>query len=56
MRHLIATSIIIITPSMTITKSICSGNLGENIFTAGDFGVGASPVVIEDPNIEPGYD
>ncbi len=38
-----------------ITQGICSGNLGENIFTAGDFGSGTAPVVLTNPNIAPGY-
>ena len=37
------------------SQDICSGNLGENIFTQGDFGSGSAPVVTIDPNIAPGY-
>ena len=33
----------------------CDGNLGENIFTEGDFGSGAINVPINNPNIAPGY-
>ena len=34
---------------------VCSGNLGENIFTRGDFGSGPDPVLQDDPLIAPGY-
>lgn len=34
---------------------VCSGNLGENIFTDGDFGTGNTNVVSTDPQIAPGY-
>ncbi len=34
---------------------ICTGNLGENIFEAGDFGSGAANVVGVDPMIAPGF-
>ena len=33
----------------------CTGNIGENIFTEGDFGVGAANILIPDPGIAPGY-
>lgn len=33
----------------------CTGNLGENIFEDGDFGSGASNVLLTDPGIAPGY-
>lgn len=33
----------------------CSGNLGENIFTAGDFGSGTANIPSQDPGIAPGY-
>lgn len=36
-------------------QEICSGNLGDNIFERGDFGSGAAPVLLIDPNIAPGY-
>ena len=39
----------------TIFLDGCSGILGENIFTEGDFGTGASNVVVNNPNIAPGY-
>jgi gliding motility-associated-like protein len=41
---------------MVLAQGICSGNLGENIFTDGDFGSGSAPVVISNPNIAPGYE
>ena len=33
----------------------CTGNLGENIFTDGDFGAGPANIVPVDPQIAPGY-
>ncbi len=38
-----------------LTYSQCSGNLGDNIFTDGDFGSGVSNILIPDPQIAPGY-
>ncbi|MBK8492624.1 MAG: gliding motility-associated C-terminal domain-containing protein [Saprospirales bacterium] len=34
---------------------ICDGNLGENIFTEGDFGSGLANIPLTDPQIAPGY-
>ncbi|GJM33696.1 MAG: hypothetical protein DHS20C18_26970 [Saprospiraceae bacterium] len=34
---------------------ICTGNLGENIFTSGDFGTGTANVLPGNPSIAPGY-
>lgn len=34
---------------------ICNGNLGDNIFEAGDFGSGTDNVLQENPRIAPGY-
>ena len=34
---------------------VCSGNLGENIFTDGDFGEGSLNIPSTDPGIAPGY-
>ncbi|MEZ4934880.1 MAG: gliding motility-associated C-terminal domain-containing protein [Saprospiraceae bacterium] len=34
---------------------ICDGNLGENIFTEGDFGSGPANVLLPNPQIAPGY-
>ena len=36
-------------------SQVCEGNLGENIFSDGDFGRGNTNVVSTDPNIAPGY-
>ena len=36
-------------------QEVCTGNLGENIFEAGDFGSGASNLIPFDPGIAPGY-
>ncbi len=34
---------------------ICDGELGENIFTEGDFGSGTANIIPTDPQIAPGY-
>ena len=34
---------------------LCEGNLGENIFTQGDFGSGEANIPATDPGIAPGY-
>ncbi|MEL6675204.1 MAG: gliding motility-associated C-terminal domain-containing protein [Bacteroidota bacterium] len=34
---------------------VCQGNLGENIFTEGDFGEGTANILLPNPNIAPGY-
>ncbi len=36
-------------------SSQCGGNLGENIFTNGDFGSGTANILTPDPQIAPGY-
>ncbi len=46
---------LLINASIAFAQGICSGNLGDNIFTDGDFGSGNTPVVINNPNIAPGY-
>ena len=33
----------------------CTGNLGENIFTDGDFGSGPANILLPDPRIAPGF-
>lgn len=38
-----------------VNAQTCTGNLGENIFTAGDFGSGTANIVQADPNIAPGF-
>lgn len=39
----------------SLTAQVCTGNLGENIFTAGDFGTGTDNVVLTNPLIAPGF-
>lgn len=39
----------------SLKAQICDGNLGENIFTNGDFGRGPQNVLSTDPGIAPGY-
>ena len=39
----------------TGVRAQCSGNLGENIFTDGDFGSGERNVLATDPGIAPGF-
>ena len=34
---------------------VCTGNLGDNIFEAGDFGTGTANILLPDPRIAPGY-
>jgi len=41
--------------SCSLTAQICDGNLGENIFEEGDFGEGEANLVVNNPNIAPGY-
>lgn len=41
--------------SITNAQGVCSGNLGENIFTRGDFGSGQDAVLLNDPEIAAGY-
>lgn len=38
-----------------IAAQQCEGNLGENIFTRGDFGSGSENIPNQDPQIAPGY-
>ena len=54
MKHII-TVFLLFVATILISQGICSGNLGENIFTSGDFGSGNLPVVLTNPNIAPGY-
>lgn len=42
-------------PISGITQQICDGNLGENIFTEGDFGTGTANVPPSSTGIAPGY-
>ena len=41
--------------SENTSAQTCDGYLGENIYTAGDFGSGTDSIVQSDPNIAPGY-
>ena len=36
-------------------QNLCEGSLGNNIFTAGDFGAGTANIPSADPGIAPGY-
>jgi len=38
-----------------LSAQVCSGNLGENIFSDGDFGSGVSNIVSPDPGIAPSF-
>ncbi len=38
-----------------VNGQVCEGNLGENIFSDGDFGSGASNILNPNPQIAPGY-
>ena len=44
-----------LTLSTANSQSLCDGNLGENIFEAGDFGSGTANLITVDPNIAPGF-
>jgi gliding motility-associated-like protein len=37
------------------SAQVCGGNIGENIFTNGDFGSGSANILQTDPMIAPGY-
>lgn len=39
----------------TLQAQVCSGNIGENIFSDGDFGSGTANLLTPDPMIAPGY-
>ena len=56
MKQHIALFFLLLNAFVAMSQEICSGNLGDNIFTDGDFGSGTAPVVIDNPNIAPGYD
>ncbi|MBP9872806.1 MAG: hypothetical protein KBC60_02155, partial [Haliscomenobacter sp.] len=36
-------------------STLCTGNLGSNIFLRGNFGSGPSNVLLPDPKLAPGY-
>ncbi len=37
------------------TSQVCEGNLGDNLFPAGDFGSGTANIILFNPGIAPGY-
>ncbi|MCP3932374.1 MAG: gliding motility-associated C-terminal domain-containing protein [Bacteroidetes bacterium] len=45
----------LVAPILLHGQQICEGNLGENIFTSGDFGSGSATILAQDPGIAPGY-
>ena len=48
----------LILPLLALTTTLtgqCDGNLGDNIFEAGDFGSGTANVLTPDPRIAPGF-
>ncbi len=45
----------LLTMSTVVIGQICEGNLGENIFTQGDFGKGTANILQLNPQIAPGY-
>jgi gliding motility-associated-like protein len=53
--RIIALTAILLLFDLHVDAQTCTGNLGENIFTAGDFGSGAANVVLIDPLIAPGF-
>lgn len=54
-RFIILTCLILVLICNHNHAQICEGNLGENIFTDGDFGTGAANILQTDPMIAPGY-
>ncbi|HEY3385340.1 MAG TPA: hypothetical protein VGK46_02450 [Saprospiraceae bacterium] len=40
---------------LSAQPALCGGNLGDNIFLAGDFGSGSPAIYPEDPNLAPGF-
>ncbi|MGK0316975.1 MAG: gliding motility-associated-like protein [Saprospiraceae bacterium] len=55
MKYGVSIIFILFNAAFAMTQGICSGNLGDNIFTDGDFGSGTALVVPNNPNIAPGY-
>lgn len=47
--------VVILTLKLDVHGQVCTGNKGINIFKDGDFGSGASPLILVNPNIAPGY-
>lgn len=56
MVHKVFHTILILLFSLSSYSQSCTGNLGRNIFTDGDFGSGSSQEVQNDPGIAPGYE
>ena len=54
MKSLLAVSFFLVL-CVSASAQLCDGNLGENIFTEGDFGSGTANLVAQDPGIAPGY-
>ena len=54
-RLIIIVLLFMMTSGFSQTGGVCSGNLGENIFSDGDFGVGVANIPSEDPRTAPGY-
>ena len=46
---------LLLSTSLVSLAAQCTGNLGDNIFTDGDFGSGAANILQTDPMIAPGY-
>lgn len=55
MRKEIYLLISLLTMGTVVVGQICEGNLGENIFTQGDFGKGTANILQLNPQIAPGY-
>lgn len=47
--------VIVVQAPILVGQQLCTGNLGENIFVDGDFGTGTTTIILDDPNIAPGY-
>ncbi|WP_187271004.1 T9SS type B sorting domain-containing protein [Neolewinella aurantiaca] len=55
MSHKILFLVVLTTLAACLSAQQCSGNLGENIFEAGDFGSGTANILTPDPGIAPGF-
>ncbi len=55
MKKIIPILILLLLIIWQLPAQICDGNIGENIFTEGDFGSGPANVLLPDPQIAPGY-
>lgn len=55
MHRLLLITLALIGLCRSVSAQLCGGNLGENIFTAGDFGSGVEVIVPDDPGIAPGF-